>query len=362
MADTLKVGFVGCGGISRGHASCFRANEETAIVAACDTRPDAVEKFAKEFAVERTYAGYRDMLAAEELDVVCICTWPNSHAEITIAAARAGVKGVLCEKPMCIDLAEADTMILASKRSGTKLVIGHVRRFIAGHVEARRLIAAGAIGKPSLMRSNGGGGLSNTHTHSIDAFRFLLGDPAPVWVMGQVQRQSDRWERLSPIEDLCLCYVCFDGGARAIIESDMPKSAAPENSFIYGTEGILDIQRASVRLLSAKSTEWQEFKLESTNHVRAQIEEFLALLRGDVEAHRGDAAHARTAMEIMMAVYESARTRSLVHMPLDIYGSPLEQMIQDGTLPVTKPGRYDIRDAWWFDEMKMADKAPKSEG
>ena len=45
-----------------------------------------------------------------------------------------------------------------------------------------------------------------------------------------------------------------------------------------------------------------------------------------------------------------------MHLPLESHGSPLEQMIQDGTLPVTKPGRYDIRDAWWFDEMKTADE------
>lgn len=353
MADVLKVGFVGCGGISRGHGSRFQANDETEVVAACDMRQDAVAKFASEFDVERTYQCYREMLDKEELDIVCCCTWPNTHAEITIAAARAGAKGVLCEKPMCIDLTEADTMLMACKNRGTKLIFSHQRRYQAGLEEARRLIADGAIGKPTLMRRNGGGGLTNTHTHSVDAFRYLLGDPSAQWVMGQVERQSDRWERGAPIEDLCLCYVCFDGGARAIIESDVPASDAPENSYVYGTEGMLDVQRAVVRVQNTTSGDWQEVKLEAKDERTIQIEDFLALLRGDLEEHRCDGVHAREAMEIMMATYESARTRSLVHLPLDMHGSPLELMIDDGTLPVTKPGRYDIRDAWWLDEMKM---------
>ena len=66
--------------------------------------------------------------------------------------------------------------------------------------------------------------------------------------------------------------------------------------------------------------------------------------------------------EIMLAVYESARRRALVHMPLDVFASPLEEMIKDGALPVTKPGRYDIRDPWWLDEMKAEQQRGEREG
>ena len=352
MAELYKVGFVGTGGISRGHAQRLQARDDTEVAAACDMRPDAVAKFAEEFSVERRYTCYRDMLAKEALDIVCVCTWPNTHAAITIAAARAGAKGVLCEKPMCIDLAEADTMLLACKRSGTKLVVSHQRRFEAGTTKARELIAEGAIGKPSLMRINRGGGLTNSNTHAIDTFRYILGDPATLWVMGQVERTTDRWERCSPIEDLCLAHICFEGGARAIIESDMPPSDLPENSMIFGTEGILGVGRNALRLLNAKVGGWQEIKAEGVDSRTAQIEDLIRFVEGDIDAHRTQGEYARAAMEIMMAVYESARRRALVHMPLDVFASPLEVMIESGALPVTKPGRYDIRDPWWFDEMR----------
>ncbi len=356
MAEQYKIGFVGTGGISRGHAQRFQAREDCAVVAACDMRGDAVEKFADEFAVERTYTDFRLMLMKEELDIVCVCTWPNTHAEITVAAARAGAKGVLCEKPMCLSLAEADTMLLACKRAGTKLVVSHQRRFETGLTRAREMIAKGAIGKPSLMRLNRGGGLTNSNTHAIDSFRYMLGDPATAWVMGQVERTTDRWERGAPIEDLCLAYVCFEGGARVIIESDMPTSDQPENTMIFGTEGTLDVGAKGLRLLSPGSGGWQDIPVTGIDSRTEQIADFIRYIEGEIDTHRTQGDYARATMEIMLAVYESARRRALVHMPLDVFGSPLEAMIEDGSLPVTKPGRYDIRDPWWFDEVKEAEE------
>ena len=354
MADELRVAFVGCGGISNGHAACFQARPDTTLVAAVDIRADMAEKFAAKYGIDKMYISHREMLRDVQPDVVCICTWPNSYADITVAAARAGVQAVLCEKPMCVTLVEADTMILACRKSGTKLVIGHQRRFKPGVIEAKRLIAEGAIGQPTLMRSNGGGGLTNTHTHSIDGFRYLLGDPQTRWVMAQVERRSDRYERGAPIEDSCMGLICVEGGARIVIESDLPAHDQPENSYVYGTEGILDVQRASVRLLNSKSEGWQETNLESPRETAAQLDEFIAFVRGESE-HRSEATCARAAMEIMIGIYESARIRGIVEFPVQTHLSPLEAMIEDGTLPVTCPGKYDIRDPWWFDEELAGD-------
>jgi len=354
MAETYKVGLVGCGGIARGHAQLFQGHERTELVALADYRRDSVERFGEAHGVDRLFTDYREMLAAQELDIVCICTWPNTHAEITVAAARRGVKAVICEKPMCVDLAEADTMILACKKGGTKLVITHQRRFMPTSVAARRLIADSAIGKPTLVRRNGGGGLTNTHTHSIDFIRYILGDPATKWVIGQVERTTERYERGLAIEDLCMGLICFDGGARAIIESDIPPSDQPENTYVYGTEGMLDVDRKSIRLLTADSSGWQEVPAEGPEPRRAQLEEFVAYVDGETDHHRGEGASARASIEIMMAIFESARTRGLVEFPLKVRAYPLARMIEEGALPVTNPGRYDIRDPFWFDEERQA--------
>ena len=290
------------------------------------------------------------MLDQEELDLDLICTWQGTHGPLTVAAAQTpGVKGIMCEKPMATSLAEADAMIGAAERNKVKLAIGHQRRFMGSRTKARQLIAEGAIGQPTIIRRNGGGGLMNSHTHNIDAARYYLGDPGTQWVIGQVERRTDRYERGEMIEDLCMLEVCFDGGARLIIESDMPASDQPENSYIYGTEGILDLQNDKVRVLNAKQAEWEEIPCEDPNLPGAQMEELLAWIEGGPE-HRSAPQHGRAAVEIMMAAYESARIQGLVNMPLETRGNPLDMMIDENLLPVEKPGPYDIRDGAWLGE------------
>jgi hypothetical protein len=74
-----------------------------------------------------------------------------------------------------------------------------------------------------------------------------------------------------------------------------------------------------------------------------QVSELIAWIEGRIDEHRGAARHARSSMEIMMAIYESLRIHDVVYMPLQTKVSPLELMIDGGALPVTKPGKYDIR-------------------
>ena len=92
-------------------------------------------------------------------------------------------------------------MLIACHRNGVKLVIGHQRRFLPAYTMARDLIAQGAIGRVSLMLSFGGQGLPNYSSHQTDMFRYLLGDEDCRWVMGNVERKTDRFERTTRIED-----------------------------------------------------------------------------------------------------------------------------------------------------------------
>lgn len=95
------------------------------------------------------------LLAAEELDAVCISSSTSAHADNVIQCAEAGL-AVFCEKPLALTLEDCDRALQAAKRAKVKMMIGHVRQFDAGHVEARRLIAAGAIGRPLVFRAISG--------------------------------------------------------------------------------------------------------------------------------------------------------------------------------------------------------------
>jgi len=336
---TYRVGVIGCGGISRTHARGFNALESAEVVAAADINKESVDKFGEEFSVSARYTDFRDMLTKEQPDIVSICTWPGAHAEATIAAAENKVKGILCEKPMCINLGQANAMIEACEKSGTKLAIGHHSRFIARNTAARKLVAEGAIGQPTLMIRRVGGGLLNNGSHAVDLMRYLLSDPETEWVIGQVERKTDRYERIIRVEDLCMGLICFVGGARGIIESDMPESGMPGGTFIYGTEGMLNIGGDNLLLQNPKQAGWQVMDVPPDTNQFAEMIEWIEERSG----HRNDAKQTRYAIEILMAIYESLRIKGLVKMPLETKESPLYLMIDEGALPVEKPGKYDIR-------------------
>jgi predicted dehydrogenase len=125
--------------------------------------------------VSKTYADWRDMLAGEKLDIVSIATNSPYHAEITTACAKAGVRAVLCEKPMATRLSDADNAINACRDHGTMLFINHQRRWNPFWLAARDEIRSGAIGQVyHAVVHWSSGRLGNVGTHLFDLLRMLL--------------------------------------------------------------------------------------------------------------------------------------------------------------------------------------------
>ena len=131
MAKTYRVGIIGCGGMGRSHANAWSTTGRAEVVTTADMNPDAAAKLAGEFSLPTHYTDVHEMFEKETLDVVSITTWQSVRAELTLIAAEAGVSGILGEKPMSASYGEAQDMMEACERSGTKLVIGHQRRFYA---------------------------------------------------------------------------------------------------------------------------------------------------------------------------------------------------------------------------------------
>jgi predicted dehydrogenase len=339
MPNTYRVAIIGCGGIAREHANGWRRHPACTIVAVADINAGNATKLAGEFEIPTIYAEYRQLLEKERPDIVSVCTWPGTHAEITIAAAEAGAAGILCEKPMARSLAEVDAMLAACDEQDVRLAIAHNRRYWATSAAARAAIADGAIGEPTLLHAGTGGGLTNNGSHVIDFMRFLLGDPETAWVIGQVERRTDRWERAQPIEDLCGGIIAFASGARGIIETDLPEPKRPGGTLVYGTEGVLRVDRTSAAVQNAAAAGWQPLETPPRPN---EFESLVQWIEGRGE-HPCTGRHVRPTVEIMMGLYESARTRGVVRMPLPSGPSPLDRMIEDGTLPVVTPGKYDIR-------------------
>jgi len=345
MSDTYDVGIVGCGGMGRAHAAAYREVDATRVVAAAEPAPSTRSAFAEQhgLASERTYSDHEALLDAEDLDLVSICTWHSTHARIAVDACEAGVH-VFCEKPMCTNLGEAEDMLDAAERNDVRLTVGHQRRFDPVHERAVDLIAEGAIGEPRTVVAAKGSGLINWGTHMVDLTRFLLDDPDVEWAMGSVQRDTDRHERNVPIEDRCVGHACFADGTRLTYESDMPAPALEGPSLqVTGSDGVLEIDLGtSVSVTNADGVD--EYAPEAERPSREQyVAAMLEWIEGERSDHRCSGARAYPTMEVLMSIYESARTNGVVRAPLETRANPLLEMIDAGDLTVEHPGAYDIR-------------------
>ncbi|MBE82359.1 MAG: hypothetical protein CME21_07300 [Gemmatimonadetes bacterium] len=351
MSKTYTVAIVGCGSIGHAHMDGYNRLDNVEVIAAVDPSEPARRIYTGEYDIPKSYGSIEEMLEHESPDIVSVCTWHLLHPDLTVAAAKAGVPGVICEKPMAIGMDEADRMVDACEAGGTKLVIGHQRRFTPGWERARELISEGAIGKPLYARNRVAEGLANWGTHSIDGTRFSLGDPNPVWAMGSVERHTDRYERDVAIEDACIGLIHFDNGLQLLIESDLEREGAAAGSFqIQGSEGMIEVKEMGIRLFNTNTKGWKNIDLQDGDGHQAiggetnaaQVTELIAWLEGGPE-HRGSGKQARITVEIMMAIYESARRHRRVTFPLEERTYPLDRMLEEGVLPVGVEGRYDIR-------------------
>ena len=343
---------VGCGSIGNAHMEGYNLIDDIEVIAVCDPSLPARKTYMDEYGIEGEFESVAEMMAQAKPDIVSVCTWHLLHPAPTIAAAQGGAKAVICEKPMAIGMGAADSMVDGCTENGTKLVISHQRRFTPGWEKARALVEEGAIGEPLFVTNKVAEGLTNWGTHSIDGSRFVLGDPVAEWVMGAVERRTDRFERDTLVEDACMGLVHFAGGLQLFIQSDLMREGATAGSFdIRGSEGFLCVSETKVTLMNAATNGWQDIDLGLAegdkaiggNTNAAQVKELIAWIEGDIEKHRNAGTTARETVEIMMALYESARQNHVIHMPLTEKGYPLELMVAEGRLPVEVEGRYDIR-------------------
>ena len=371
---TYRTGIIACGIIARVHARGWLGTpgRPTRIGAIADTNADALREFGDFFEVaeEHRYADYREMLDRERLDFVDVCSWHRQHAEMVIAAAARQPKAIICQKPMAVDLGEADAMLTACERNGVKLMIAYQRPHHATWLKARELIRQGVIGRVLQVQLDAGGNLLNTNSHNIRLALFLMDEPQVEWVMGAVERATEQMERGLPAEDACLGLAACDNGATILIQGDLidglgqgcrvvgaqgmmeldttchPASAIPSDAPMRMPEGLsarynYEIGRA--RYLNGGSNGWQEVSEAWHDCWSRQCQEAIDWVEGRIDNPISGADRGRATQEVMMALFESARKRQRIHLPLKTRLNPLKLMVASGELPVEWPGRYERR-------------------
>jgi UDP-N-acetyl-2-amino-2-deoxyglucuronate dehydrogenase len=369
-----RTAIIACGTIARVHARAWLgvAGQPVALGALADTHPDARREFGDFFGVPeaKRYADFREMLDAERPDFVDVCSWHQQHAEMVIAAAARQPKAILCQKPMAVDLGEADAMLTACERNRVKLVIAYQRPHHATWLAARNLIRAGAIGAVRQVQMDDGGNLLNNNSHNIRLALFLMDEPAAEWVVGAVERTTDGVERGLPAEDACLGLVGCANGATILIQSNLVHGLG-QGCRVIGTEGVMELDTThppddqvpsdapmympegpsarynteigTVRYFSSATSGWVNVEAPWHDAWAHQCQETIDWVEGRVSSPISSAERGRAVQEIMMALFESARKKQRLSLPLKTRVNPLRLMVEDGSLPVEWPGTYERR-------------------
>jgi len=354
-ARTFGLGIVGCGVIAPFHAMAAGDLPNARLVAVADIVPEAAARRGAEFGVEH-HTDVDALLARNDVDVVSVCVPSGLHAEVGARAAAAG-KHVIVEKPIDVTLEAADRLIAACRRHGVALTVISQHRFNPAVRRMRELIDAGRLGRLVLgdaivkwYRSqeyydsgdwrgtwslDGGGSLMNQGVHYTDLLQWMMGP-----VEGVFARTATAVHERIEVEDVAVAIVRFAGGAVGTLEaSTAVYPGLTERLEVTGTGGTVIVEGGRLRACELKDergeTSAYGAKLAADrpaaedggaggaadpaaiSHAghRAQIADLLeAVETGRDPAITGE--EARKPLELILAVYRSAREGREVALPL----------------------------------------------
>jgi predicted dehydrogenase len=261
--SALGFAIVGCGAIARTFAGALEGLEGARLVAVNDIDGRLAERFAAEHGPVRAM-GLDDLLAAPDVDVVCVCVPSGLHAEIGLAAAKAG-KHVVVEKPIDVNLAAARRLVESARAAGVSLTVISQERYNPGARRAKALLEKGALGDPLLVAASvpwyrsqayydsaqwrgtwdldGGGAFMNQGVHYADLLCWMLGPP---------QVESASCATVShdiEVEDVALALLRFQGGALGTLEAaTVVYPGLPRVLRVTGTKGTVVLQDETVVL------------------------------------------------------------------------------------------------------------------
>jgi UDP-N-acetyl-2-amino-2-deoxyglucuronate dehydrogenase len=334
--DTYAFSLVGCGRIAERHAELLAGHVEGAkLVAVCDVQEDRARALGEKYGAP-WFTDMHEMMRTVECDVVSILTDSGSHARLTVEVAPYG-KHVVVEKPMALDLRDADEMIRACDAAGIRLFVVKQNRFNVPIRKAREALEAGRFGKivmgtvrvrwcrpqsyydqdPWRGRwASDGGVLANQASHHVDMLEWMLGDVVSVFAMARTALVDIE------AEDTAAVLLRFRSGAIGIIEATT--AARPKN--LEGSLSILGENGAVVvgGFALNHMTTWQFTEPEpgdedvlanySVNPPdvygfghRAYYEHIVESMR-EGSPHLVDGLEGRRSLELITAIYESVES------------------------------------------------------
>jgi len=358
--EKLRTAIVGCGKVTNLHAAALKNLETSDFRAVCSRTQAKADSYAAKYGVQG-YADLAEMIQAQDIQVLLVCTPHPNHVEPTVTAAASGVH-VLVEKPLASSLADCDQMIEAAQKAKVKLGTICQRRFAAPCQRIRQAIDRGKIGRPILgtvymlgwrdqgyyesdpwrgrWKEEGGGVLVNQAPHQLDLLQ---------WFMGPIKELYGMWGNLNhpyiEVEDTAVAVIRFQSGALGnILVSNSQNPALFGKVMVHGDNGAsIGVQTDGGAMFIAGMTtinepplndiwtvpgevemlaQWRKEDTEEFNSVNPmehyhekQIEDFLCAVLEDREPLITGEDGRRT-VEIFTGLYRSQRDSKPVQFPL----------------------------------------------
>ncbi len=342
----VKIGIIG----SRFQADCIAASvrmmpEEAEVVAVASPSPGNAKAFAERHQIPASYSDYREMLKDPAIEMVSITAPNRLHAQMTVDAAKAG-KHVVCEKPLCVTLEEADIMLAACQQAGVLLMYAEELFFAPKYVKAKQMADEGAFGRVHLVKQSekhsgphsdwfwdvnqsGGGALMDLGCHGIAFCWWFLGKPKVKSVYAQLSTQVHGHKTQG--DDEALCIIEFEGGATGVVENSWTKPGGMDDTIeIFGDKGQCYADMLMGNALPTYSEvgfgyavekadtttgwTWPVFEEHWNYGFPQEMRHFARCVRGK-ETPIADGETGRVVQEVLYAAYASAGLGRKIEMP-----------------------------------------------
>ena len=342
----VKIGIIG----SRFQADCIATSvrmmpDEAEVVAVASPTPGHAREFARRHGIADFYLDYRDMLADPAIELVSVSAPNWLHARITVEAARAG-KHVVCEKPLCVTLEEADEMIDVCSRCGVLLLYAEELFFAPKYVKAKQMADEGAFGRVHLVKQgekhsgphsdwfwdveqSGGGALMDLGCHGIAFCWWFLGKPAVKSVYAQLSTQVHAARTQG--DDEAITIIEFDGGAVGVVENSWNRPGGMDDSIeVFGDKGETYADMLMGNALTTYSETGFGYAVEKASSTKGwsfpvfeehwnygfpqEMRHFARCVRGK-ETPISDGETGRVVQEVLYAAYASAGLGRKVLLP-----------------------------------------------
>lgn len=329
---TVRVGLIGAGGITGGHIRGYLSiPEQVTVVAVADVVEENAKRRAEELGGADVLSDYHELVKRSDVDAVDICLPHHLHADAIVAAANAG-KHILCEKPLCLTMAEADAVRKAVADNKVTLMCAHNQLFMPAVAKTRELLEGGLLGKIYELRTTdsfyggmssvegmgwrahrstaGGGELIDTGYHPTYLLLNLAG-AVPTEVVAMLSKH--RLEFMEG-EDSAQVLVRFASGTVGTIVTSWAYRPAPgtERFSLVGEKGSLSSDGTSIHY-QLHSGDDVTITLPEVHNMSEEIVDFVKCVR-DGKRPVNTEAEGIDVLKVILGAYESAKTGKIVKL------------------------------------------------